>query len=88
MKYRLDRKSLEKLYTCIEFIRPILEYGGLVWENCNQRESDRMEIIQVKASRIITGKSHDILYEDLQWDKIPNGEIPEDLLNEIIVTCE
>ena len=49
MKYRLDRKALEKLYTCIEFIRPILEYGGLVWENCNKRESDRMEIIQVKA---------------------------------------
>jgi hypothetical protein len=38
MKHKLDRKSLEKLY--IGFIRPILEYGGIVWDNCSLHESE------------------------------------------------
>jgi hypothetical protein len=36
--FKLDRKSLEKLY--IGFIRPILEYGGIVWDNCSLYESE------------------------------------------------
>jgi hypothetical protein len=36
MKHKLDRKSLEKLY--IGFIRPILEYGGIVWDNCSSKQ--------------------------------------------------
>ena len=31
-KYTLDRKSLETIY--IAFIRPILEYADVVWDNC------------------------------------------------------
>ena len=38
MKHKLDRKSLEKLY--IGFIRPILEYGGIVLNNCSLHESE------------------------------------------------
>jgi hypothetical protein len=41
MKHRLDRKSLEKLY--IGFIRPMLEYGGIVWDNCSLHESELLE---------------------------------------------
>ena len=39
MKYKLYRKSLEKLY--IGFIRPILEYGVIVWDNCTTRGSSQ-----------------------------------------------
>ena len=32
MKYKLDRNSLARVY--ISFIRPILEYGDSVFDNC------------------------------------------------------
>jgi hypothetical protein len=38
MKHKLDRKSLDKLY--IGFIRSILEYGGIVLDNCSLHESE------------------------------------------------
>jgi hypothetical protein len=69
MKHKLDRKSLEKLY--IGFIRPILEYGGIVWDNCSKQESELLEGVQLEAARIITGlrkgTSHGKLYTELGW---------------------
>jgi len=69
MKHKLDRKSLEKL--CIGFIRPILEYGGIVWDNCSLHESELLESVQLEAARIITGlrkgTSHAKLYTELGW---------------------
>ena len=44
LKYNLDREPLEKLY--IGFIRPILEYGNVVWDNCTQEESNLIEANQ------------------------------------------
>lgn len=41
MKYRLDRKSLEKLY--IRCIRSMLKYGELVWDTCDKGESDLID---------------------------------------------
>jgi hypothetical protein len=69
MKHKLDRKSLEKL--CIGFIRPILEYEGIVWDNCSLHESELLESVQLEAARIITGlrkgTSHAKLYTELGW---------------------
>jgi hypothetical protein len=69
LKHKLDRKSLEKLY--IGFIRPILEYGGIVWDNCSLHESELLESVQLEAPRIITGlrkgTSHEKLYTELGW---------------------
>ena len=53
MKHNLDRNSLEKLY--LGFIRPILEYGSLVWiiaqENSlillNQCNTNQPELLHV-----------------------------------------
>ena len=36
LKFILDRKSLETIY--LSFIRPVLEYGDTIWENCTQYE--------------------------------------------------
>ena len=52
-KFRLDRKSLERMY--ISFIRPVLEYSGIVWDNCNNDDKQAVEKIQIEALRIITG---------------------------------
>jgi hypothetical protein len=39
----------------ITFIRPILEYGSEVWDNCGAVNSDRLEKVQTEAARIVTG---------------------------------
>ena len=38
-KFKLDRKSLETIY--IAFIRRLLEYGDIIWDNCTQYEKKK-----------------------------------------------
>ena len=65
-KFKLDRKSLERMY--ISFIRPILEYSGAIWDNCSNEDTKLLEALQIEAMRIITGAtklcSISKLYED------------------------
>ena len=51
IKFKLDRTSFETIY--FTFIRPILEYGDVVWNNCLQYEKDEQEKIQIQAARIV-----------------------------------
>ena len=44
LKFLLDRKSLQTIY--FSFIRPLLEYADVVWDNCTQYEVDELEKIQ------------------------------------------
>ena len=53
LKLFLDRNCLETIY--ISFIRPILEYGNEIWDNCQQYEKDDLEKILKEAARIATG---------------------------------
>ena len=34
LKFKLDRKPLETIY--LVFIRPLLEYGDVIWDNKNE----------------------------------------------------
>ena len=40
-KFILDRASLEKIY--FTFIRPILEYSDILWDNCTAYEAELLE---------------------------------------------
>jgi hypothetical protein len=53
VKHLLDRYSLIRI--CVAFIRPVLEYGDVVWGNCTNKEIDLLESVQIVAGRIITG---------------------------------
>ena len=53
LKFELDRKSLQTIY--FSYIRPLLEYADVVWNNCAQYESNELEKIQNEAARIVTG---------------------------------
>ena len=53
LKFILDRKSLQTIY--FSFVRPLLEYADIVWDNCSQYESNQLEQIQNEAARIVTG---------------------------------
>ncbi len=74
LKFRLDRKALQSIY--IAFIRPVLEYADVVWNNCTRYELEDLEKIQLEAARIVTGTtklvSIDALYSETGWDKLEN----------------
>ena len=53
LRYDIDRKALEVIY--ISFIRPILEYLDVLWDNCTQQEKQELEKIQNEAARNSTG---------------------------------
>ena len=69
LKFEFDRKSLEIIY--LSFIRPILEYGDTIWDNCTQYEKVELDKIQNEAARIVTGTtklvSIENLYEETKW---------------------
>ena len=71
-KFILDRSSLETIY--LSFIRPILEYGDILFDNCTQQESESLEQVQQEAARITTGATKLVsvqkLMSDLGWDSL------------------
>ena len=71
-KFLLDRKSLETIYW--SFIRPILEYGDVVWDSCTQQEKRDIEKIHNGAARIVTDTtkivSINLLYEETGWETL------------------
>ena len=40
LKYKVDKESLEKIY--FSFIRPKLEYGSFIWDNCQIGEKEEL----------------------------------------------
>ena len=72
LKFVLDRKSLETIY--FSFIRPILEYGDTIWDNCTQYENQELDKIQNEAARIVTGAtilvSLQSLYQEIGWESL------------------
>ncbi|MCG7877682.1 MAG: reverse transcriptase domain-containing protein [Candidatus Thiodiazotropha endolucinida] len=73
-KFTLDRQALEKIY--VSFIRPLLEYADVVWDNCTRYEVIALEKIQIEAARIVTGAtklvSLEMLYRDTGWETLEN----------------
>ena len=71
-KYTWSRQSLEICYK--SFIRPIIEYGNVLYNNCNKEDSDRLESVQLNAARLVTGgkrgTSHESLYRELGWNTL------------------
>ena len=56
------------------FIRPVLEYADVVWDNCTQQQMNDLEKIQLEAGRIVSGTTKlvaiDRLYRKLGWLKL------------------
>ena len=73
LKFLLDRESLQIIYT--SFIRPILEYSNIVWDNITQYEVIALQKIQNEAVRIVTGATKlvsiiDILNREIGWESL------------------
>lgn len=72
MRYNLPRSALSKYY--ISFIRPVLEYGSVVFDNCTAYESHSLEQVQRRAAILCTGafkrSSYKLLLEELGWESL------------------
>ena len=62
---------LEIMY--IAYIRPLLEYGDVVWD-ITQHLADKLESVQLAAARVVTGgihgTSHVALYTETGWETL------------------
>ena len=71
LKHKVDRLSLERIY--LGFIRPILEYGDVVWDSPLEILHP-LEAIQRNAARIVTGAtarcSTEGLYKETAWETL------------------
>ena len=76
LKFQLVRNSLEIIYT--SFIRPLLEYSYVVWDNCTQYEANDLGKIQNEAARIVTGAtkltSLQSLYIETGWESLASRQ--------------
>ena len=73
LKFLLDRRSLEIIY--FSFIRPLLKYANVVWDNCTSYEVNALEKkIQTEATRIVTRAtkhvSLEMLYKETGREKL------------------
>ena len=55
LKYELNKISLERRY--FAFIRPIFEYGWIVWDQAPRHDTyfNELEKLQIQVARIVTG---------------------------------
>ena len=72
LKFKLDRKSLETIY--LTFIRPLLENGNNIWDNCTEAEKAELDKIQNEAARIATGATKLVsiknLNKEICWESL------------------
>jgi hypothetical protein len=68
----LPRASLERLY--LTMVRPILEYGGVLFDGCPAKYLDKLDKVQREAALVCTGaykhtKTENLMIE-LGWDAL------------------
>ena len=72
LKCKLNKQNVGKLY--LIYIRPIFEYACEVWDNCGVFDSCKLETLQLKAARIITGLIYIEKLAGRDWKKEELGE--------------
>ena len=69
LKRLIDRKTLTDTYCA--FVRPKLEYACIVWDDCSNTDETRLEDMQLRFARAVTGAkrrtSHQNIYNEICW---------------------
>ena len=72
LKFKLDRKTLQIMY--FSFIRPLLEYSDIIWDNCPTYLKQSVEKVNIEAARIVSGAtklvSLDLLCKEVGWETL------------------
>ena len=74
VKYKLPRPALQRIY--LTMIRPILEYGDIIFDNCSIYLKNKLESVQRRAAIICTNAyrhtDYNKLLLELGWDSLHN----------------
>ena len=72
MKKYTPKSAIENAYKAI--VLPHFDYCGLVWDNCSLYFQDKLQKMQNRASKVITGKPYHIRISDmlniLRWQPL------------------
>ena len=70
LRFKLNRKTLEILY--ISYIRPIVEYSDVAFDNISEGDNTRLERIQKRAGKTVSGAIKGTAYatilSELGWE--------------------
>ena len=68
-KYKLPRVVLSQCY--LSYVRPLMEYGGALFANEDDKDLKLLDNIQMEALHIVSGAkkrtSHDLLKNEVNW---------------------
>ncbi len=71
-KYTWSRGALETCYK--SFVRPVIEYGSVIYDNCLIEDENKLEDVQLEAARLVSGAkkrtSHEPLYREVGWQTL------------------
>ena len=72
LKYVFLRRALNQTY--IFFIRSVLEYASIVWDECTVEQRNSLEKLQNEIARIVTGLTKSVslnrLYNEFGWQPL------------------
>ena len=73
LKFSLSRDCLSHLYKTM--ILPIMDYGDVIYDNCNEKNSHSLELVHNKAARMVSGAFFTtnvsrLLNEELGWESL------------------
>ena len=72
LRFNLNRKTLEILY--ISYIRPIVEYSDVAFDNISDGDNTRLERIQKRAGKTVPGATKGTAYatilSELGWESL------------------
>ena len=66
MKKFVPQQTLISVYNAI--ILPHFDYCSLVWDNCYNYSLEKLQKLQNRAARVITGKSYEVRSNDIPRD--------------------
>ena len=71
---KLSRSQIESIY--LSMIRPVLEYGSILFDNCSLSDEKCIENVQRRAAILCTGamrrSNSALLMEEVGWDSLKN----------------
>ena len=72
VKYKVDRSTSTCLYKTL--IRPLIEYGDVIWNNCHNRDSALLDNVRYEATGVVTGAikgtSSARFHNELAWEPL------------------
>lgn len=78
----LKRSTFNQIY--ISYLRPILEYASIVWDNCTLNEKESLEKLQYEAARVVTGLTRSVsierLLNEIGWVSLLDRRIMQKLI--------